>query len=137
MKKKINKIAGIVVLVFLVLGVVLIFYNRHQFLENYKFTTGRVTEITPPGWKSSGDYSILYDYWIDNKIYHNNENYNYCRGLSMSKVKSLLVGKQFPVAYSANDAGTCSMLITQKNADRFHYQLPDSVRFYDSTLTCK
>jgi hypothetical protein len=137
MEKKINKSAGIVVLLFLVLGVVIIFYKRHQFLGNYKFTTGRVTEITPPGWKSSGDYSILYDYWVDNKIYHNNENYNYCRGMSISKAKILLIGKRFPVAYSANDPGTCSMLLTQENADRFKFQLPDSVRYYDSVLTCK
>ncbi|MBS1948775.1 MAG: hypothetical protein JST47_13510 [Bacteroidetes bacterium] len=108
-----------------------------MFLKDYEFTIGRVTEITLPGWKSSGNYSILYDYWVNNKLYHNNENYDFCRGMSISKLKSLLIGKQFPVAYSTNDPGACSMLLTQENADRFHYALPDSVRYYDSVLTCK
>ena len=137
MEKKTVKILGRVIWIFLLLGVAIIFYKKYRFMKSYKFTTGRVTEITGPGYHSTGDFSVIYDYQIDNKKYHNNESYNYCGGMSMSEAKSLLVGKQFPVAYSANDAGTCSMLITQENADRFHYQLPDSVKYYDSVLTCK
>lgn len=133
-----NKIGGIAVLMFFGLCIIMLFYKRHQFLKNYRFTTGTVTEITGPGYHSTGDYSILYNFWVDHKKYHRNENNNYCSGWwSRSKIKLLLVGKQFPVAYSTNDPGTCSMLITQENADRFHYQLPDSVKFYDSALTCK
>jgi len=136
-RQKINSIVGIIGLVVLVGGIILIFYKRHQFLENYKVTTGTVTEITGPGWKSSGDYSVLFEYLVKKKIYHGNENYNYCRGLNLSKVKLLLVGKQFAVAYSANDPGTSTMLITLKNAERFNYQLQDSLIRYDSLLLCK
>ena len=132
-----NKIGGIVVLMFFALGILMLFYKRQQFMKNYEFTTGTVVEITGPGYHSTGDYSILYDYCVDNKKYHRNENYNFCSGWDRPKIKLLLVGKQFPVAYSVRDAGTCSMLLTQENADRFKYQLPDSVRYYDSALTCK
>jgi len=132
-----NKVGGIAVLMFFALWILMLFYKRHQFLRNYKFTSGIVIEITGPGYHSTGDYSVLYDYWIGNKKYHKDASYNYCRGWSKSKIKSLLVGKQFPVAYSTNDPGVCSILLTQDNADRFKFQLPDSVKFYDSVLTCK
>jgi len=137
MGRKINKILGTIGLVLLVGGVAVMFYKQHQFMENYRFTIGRVTEINGPGWKSSGDYSVMFEYWVNKKVYRNNENYNYCGALGMSKIKSLLVGRQFPVAYSVNDPNTSTMLITLKNAERFKYQLPDSLRPYDSVLICK
>ena len=124
-------------MMFFTIGIAMLFYKRYQFMKNHVFTTGTVVEITGPGYHSTGDYSILYDYWVENKKYHRNENYNYCRGWTRQKIELLLVGKQFPVAFSANDPGVCSMLLTQDNADRFKYQLPDSVKFYDSVLSCK
>jgi hypothetical protein len=132
-----KKVGGIVVMMLFAFGILMLFYQRHRFMENYKFTTGIVTEITGPGYESSGDYSILYDYRVGNKIYSSNTNYEYCNGWNRSQIKLLLVGKQFPVVYSPNVVGIGSIVLTQKNADRFHYQLPDSVRYYDSVLTCK
>jgi hypothetical protein len=132
-----SKIGGIAVLMLFALGILILFYRRHQLLTNYKFTTGIVVGITGPGYHNGGDYSILYDYWVDHRKYHRNVNYSYCRGWNRSKLKLLLVGKQFPLAYAMKDPGACSMLLTQENADRFKYQLPDSVRYYDSILTCK
>jgi hypothetical protein len=137
MGKKINRICGIIMIFLLVMGVVTAFYKRHIFLKNYKFTVGRVTEITPPGWHSSGDYSVLYEYSLRGRLYKNNMNYNYCRHMSTAKLEVLLVGKSFPIAYAAGDESISSMLLTQENADRFHYQLPDSLKIYDSVITCK
>lgn len=135
--KKINRIGGIIALAFLISMVVIGIYKRHLLLNNFEITTGEVTEITPPGWKNSGDYSVLYEYKVKGKMYRSNNNYNYCRGQNMTEIKSLLVGKQFPVAYAVKDASTGTILLKQEDADRFKYQLPDSVRYYDSVLSCK
>jgi hypothetical protein len=52
-------------------------------------------------------------------------------------MKDLLLGKQFPVVYGTKDPSAGTMLLSQDYADRFKYQLPDTVRFYDSVLNCK
>ncbi len=137
MDKKINKIGGIVVGICLVVGIFVIFYKKHQFMQSYNFTIGKITTVTIPGWKSSGDYSILYEYKIQGKEYFNNENYTFCDRLTMTKVRSLLLNKTFPVAYSINDASVCSMVITIENSKRFNYKISDSLLVYDSILTCK
>jgi hypothetical protein len=112
-------------------------YKKYLLSHNFAFVTGKVTEITPPGWKSSGDYSVLYEYQVSGKQYRSNNNYNYCGHLGRTKLSALLVGKNFPVAYAVKDASTGIMLLTEENAIQFHYQLPDSVKYYDSVLTCK
>jgi len=132
-----KKVGGVLLLMFFATIVLVALYKKHQFLKNYQFTTGRVTEITPPGYKSSGDYSVLYEYMLNGTTYHNNTNRNYCRGLGITKVKLLLTGKKFTVAYSSSDYGISSIILTQDDAETFHDQLPDSVKFYDSVLTCR
>jgi hypothetical protein len=61
-------LGGIAVLFLFILSIGIIFYRKYRFLNDFKLTTGKVTEITLPGWKSSGDFSILYEYRINNKI---------------------------------------------------------------------
>jgi hypothetical protein len=137
MGKKINKIAGIIAAISLIVVVLIGFYKKHQFMEKYEFTSGKIIKVTITGWKSSGDYSVMYEYNVNNMPYLNDQNYNYCGYLNMVTVKSLLEGKEFPVAYSVNSPRTCMMLITLRNAERFHYTFPDSLKKYDSILTCK
>jgi hypothetical protein len=112
-------------------------YKKYLLSHNFAFVTGKITEITRPGLKSSGDYSILYEYHVSVKRYGSNNNYNYCGHSGIKKLSALLVGKSFPVAYAVKDASTGIMLLTEESAIPFHYQLPDSVKFYDSVLTCK
>jgi len=83
------------------------------------------------------DYSILYQYWVKDKAYCGNSNYNFRRGQSIIRLKLHLVGKRFPLADAVKDASMGALLLTQENADRFHYQCPDSLEIYDSHLTCK
>jgi len=75
-------------------------YKRHLLYNNFEFVVGKVTEITLPGWKSSGNYSVLYEYQVRGKLYRSNNNYNYCGQLGITKLSALLVGKSFPVAYA-------------------------------------
>jgi hypothetical protein len=134
---KVNKIGGYIAVAFLIGMLIFIFYKRHQLLHHFAFTLGRVTEITKPGWKNYGDYSVLYEYKVNGKRYNANSNFKYCQGQSMAIVNSLLVGKIFPVAYAIESPIAATLLLTQDNADQFKYTLPDSVRYYDSVLTCK
>ena len=104
---------------------------------DYKFTTGHITEVNAPGWKNSGDYAVLYQYVVGNKVYQNNNNFKFCNYQTMQKMRIVLKDKKFPVAYSTKDATMSIMLITKKDAERFKYKIPDSLLIYDSILTCK
>ena len=137
MEKKFNRIGGIIATVFLITMLIIGLYKRHLLNQNFAFVAGRVTEITLPGWKSYGNYSVLYEYQVSGKQYRSNNNYNYCGQLGITKLSALLVGKRFPVVYAVKDASTGIMVLTEETAGRFQYQLPDSVKFYDSVLTCK
>jgi hypothetical protein len=135
--KKINKIGGYIAVGFLIGMLIFIFYKKHQLLHHFTFTSGRVTEITKPGWKNYGDYSILFEYQVNGKRYNANANFKYCQGQSMATANLLLVGKIFPVAYAVETPSVATIILTQENADRFKYVLPDSVKYYDSVLTCQ
>jgi hypothetical protein len=134
---KTKRISGMIALTVFIGAFIYMLYAGYQLRRNFKFTEGTITYITPPGWKHSGDYSIVFEYQVQGKVYNGNNNYNYCHGQSMAGMRSLLVGKQFPVVYAVKDPSTGFMLLTQQYANKYKYQLPDSVRFYDSVLTCK
>lgn len=135
---KINfpKSFGYGLLICFAVTVVVSLYGRHQFLNNYKFTSGRVTKVTTPGYKSSGRYNVNYEYFINGKIYYNNTKRDDCPGLDLARLKVLLEGKRFPVAYSAHDVGASSIMMTQEDVDYFHYKFSDSSNTYDSLLHC-
>jgi hypothetical protein len=135
--KQVNKIGGYIALAFLTGMLIFIFYKGYQLRHHFAFTTGRVSEITLPGYRNSGDYSVLFKYKVNGKVYSNNDDFNYCSGQSMAGMKSLLVDKQFPVVYAVKDPSGGFVLLTQEYADKYKYQLPDSIRYYDSVLTCK
>ena len=132
-----RKLCGLSLLTFFAMVVCVGLFKRHQFSGNDQFTVGKVTDITLPGWKSSGDYSVLYEYLLDGKTYRNNTNRSYCKGASITKLKLLLTDKEFTVVYSAKDYGVSSILLTQAGADIFKYLLSDSVKVFDSMLDCK
>jgi|GEM_PF-3285661 len=136
MKKK-NKIGGYLALAFLIIGFLYMLYKGYQLRHHYAFAVGTVTEITPPGYKSSGDYSILFEYKVNGNIYRGNNNPNFCDGQSREQIKALLLGKQFPVVYGIKSPSAGFMLLDQDYANKYKYTLPDSVRFYDSILNCK
>ena|ERR1700677_4703280 len=135
--KKLNKIFGPVIAAFLIIGVIYAFYKRDQLHHYYAFAVGTVKAITPPGYKSYGDYSVLYNYEVNGHAYRNNLNCKICSGQTMTQIKALLIGKQFPVAYDTKDPVTGVLLLIQDDADKFKYTLSDSLKFYDSVLTCK
>ncbi|MDO6430218.1 hypothetical protein Q4E93_06465 [Flavitalea sp. BT771] len=135
--KKINKIFGPIIGALLIIGVIYTFYKSNQLHHHYAFAVGIITEITPPGYKGYGDYSVLFEYKVNGKTCRDNNNFKYCPGQNMVQIKALLIGKQFPVAYGTKDASGGVMLLTQYHADQFKYTLPDSVRFYDSVIMCK
>jgi hypothetical protein len=93
--KKANKTGGYIAVAFLIGMLIFIFYKKYQLVHHFSFTLGRVTEITKPGWKNYGDYSVLYEHEVNGKRYKANSNFKYCHGQSMSGLNSLLVGKDF------------------------------------------
>jgi hypothetical protein len=133
--KKINK-THIVVSLFII-GFLCMIYYVYQFWHHFAFTTGTVIAITPPGYKGSGDYSIIFEYSVNGELYHGNNDPNFCSGQDMAQIKALLLGKRFPVVYGTKSPSVGHVLLSQDYADKFKYTLPDSVRYYDSVLYCK
>ena len=133
--KKINKIAGITILIFLAGGVLFALYMRYQLFHHYAFTSGKIREITTA--KARGAYTILYDYRVNNSLHHGEQEFDYCPGWGRKRIDSFLVGKSFPVVYAVDWPSADNMLIKQERAALFNYKLPDSVLYYDSVLTCQ
>ena len=124
-------------LLMLILFVTYMLFEGYQFRSQFAFTNGTVTKITLSGYRSPGDYSILYEYKVNGDLYHGNNNGNYCSGQNMGLIKELLVGKQFPVVYGTKKPSMGFIMLNQKYANKYNYKLPDSVRYYDSVLNCK
>jgi hypothetical protein len=132
-----NKIGSYIVVSLFVIGFLCMLYKAYQFWHHFAFTTGTVIAITPPGYKSSGDYSIIFKYTVNGESYHGNNNPNFCSGQNRAQIKALLLGKQFPVVYGTKGPSAGVMLLNQDYANKFNYTLPDSIRYYDSVLNCK
>ena len=133
--KKINKghiFVGLFIFAFLCMLV-----KVYLFWHYYAFTTGTVTAITPPGYKNSGDYSIIFLYTVNGEQYHGNNNLDFCSGQNRKQIEALLLGKCFPVVYGTKSPSGGGLLLNQDYADKFKYTLPDSVRYYDTVLYCK
>ncbi len=134
--EKIGRIGTPIVLVFLAGMLIYTFYKVYQIRHHFAFTTGRVTRIIGPAWGST-KYDIIYEYKVNGKVYSSNNGYNKCDGQNSKQLGSLLLHKQFPVVYAVKSPSGGAMLLTQDFADKYKFQLPDSVRFYDSVLSCK
>jgi hypothetical protein len=132
-----NKIGARIVVSLFITGLLCMLYKGFQFRRHFAFTTGIVTAITPPGYKGSGDYSIIFEYTVNGELYHGNNNPNFCSSQNMAQIKALLLAKQFPVVYDTKSPSGGFMLLSQDYADKFKCTLPDSVRYYDSVLNCK
>jgi hypothetical protein len=132
-----NKFGARIFVSLFIIGFFYMLYEGFQFRKHFAFTSGTVTAITPPGYKGSGDYSIIFEYTVEGKVYHGNNDPEFCRGQDRAQIKALLLGKRFPVVYGTKSPSGGTMLLSQDYADKFKYQLPDSVRYYDSVLNCK
>jgi hypothetical protein len=117
-------------------GIAYLGWKGYQLRHHFAFTAGTVTRVSGPG-RSAGDYSIIYTYEVGGKRYSNDNTYSFCPGQSRKGLGDLLVGKRFPVVYAVKDPWGGFMVLNQDYADKYHYQLPDSVRYYDTLLTCK
>ena len=136
MEKQKNKIGGYIGIAFLVVAFVLMVYNALDFGRHHKFTQGIVTNITGT-YKDGGNYSIIFQYSVNGKKYFGNNNDNFCGDLTMGKIRTLLIGKTFAVAYSENHVSVGAMIIKKDFAIKMGCNLPDSCLVYDSILTCK
>jgi hypothetical protein len=134
--KKIGRIGTPIALTFLAGMLIYAFYKGYQIRHHFAFTTGSVTRIIGPAWGST-KYDIIYEYKVNGEVYSGNNSYNKCDGQNARQLGSLLLHKQFPVVYAVKSPSGGAMLLTQDYADKYKFQLPDSVRSYDSILSCK
>ena len=133
-----NKSIGNLIFALLILTVIVSIIRAQKFTTDYQVTSGLVTTISSSGYQGAGNYSVHYEYAVGNKIYTGSQNYNYCSNVLRGHIlDTLLIGKHFPVAYASTDISQSTMLLTRDNAERFKYDLPDSIKSYDAILSCK
>jgi hypothetical protein len=133
-----NKIIIVVVFVVFLLWIGWGVFRGVDLRNNFEITIGQIDKISNPGWKSSGDYAIIYSYNINGRIFKGDDAYNYCGSLNNEhSVAELIVGKSFPVAYSTKENGYSVIILTKEIAKNFDYNISDSLLVYDSILTCK
>ncbi len=85
----------------------------------------------------SNKYDVFYEYTVNGEVYSNYNGYYTCDG---QKIRQNGV-----IAASQNISGSVCCEVTirrkdalkQESADKFQFQLPDSVKVYDSILSCK
>jgi hypothetical protein len=102
-------------------------FRRHELRNNFEISVCKVTYITGPGWHSSGDYSIIFDYEIRHKKYSNNTNLNICPSRRLRDIKAALLQKHIPIAYDKFDPGTSNIILSKSAAKIYNYKIPDSL----------
>lgn len=135
-EEKIRQIGLPIFLTFFGGMLIYMFYKGYQIRNHFALANGRVTRIVGPAW-GSNKYDIIFEYEVNGEIYGGNNGYNTCDGQNTKQLGSLFLHKQFPVVYAVKSPSAGFMLLTQDFADKYKFQLPDSVRFYDSILSCK
>ena len=135
-KKIINIIGGCVFVSAIAIWVISNFYKYDQLSRNFAIAEGIVNQIAPATYKNN-NRSILYEYTIEGKKYSGENSLSLCGGLTNDKVRTLLINQHFPVAYSPIDTSLSIIIITQKDAKRFNYKMTETMRKFDSVLTCK
>lgn len=134
MKKKYS-----IIFVLLFISVVLIygFFQERKLAVNHLITKATITSVRKPGYRQSGDYTYYYMYFVNGKKYTDGKDGNFCGNQTLFSIRSLLVNKCFPVVYSVANPRWNDLILTSIKAEEFNYQLPDSLKIYDSILTCK
>lgn len=112
-----------------------VFYKGYQIRHHLAFTSGRVTRIYLPRWGSS-QFELIYEYTVNGEVYGGNVKYSPCNYPGDADIKSLFLHKTFPVVYAANSPSGGFLVLTQDRADKYHFQLPDSVRSIDAIINC-
>ncbi len=135
-KKMINIIGSVFFVSAIAIWVISNFYKYDQLSLNFAIEEGIINQIAPATYKNN-NRSILYEYTVGGKKYTGENSLSLCGDLTNEKVRSLLVNRHFPVAYSPRDTTLSIIIITQKDAKRFNYAMTDSLRMSDSVLTCK
>jgi uncharacterized membrane protein YjjP (DUF1212 family) len=67
-----NKNGTRIVVSLFIIGFLCMLYYGNQFRHHFAFTTGTIAYITPPGYKGSGDYSVVFEYTANGERYHGN-----------------------------------------------------------------
>jgi hypothetical protein len=123
-------------LAFMTVMLVYALFRRRELRHNYKISICKVTDITGPGWHSSGDYSIIYNYEVKHEKYSDNSNLNICASRKLREIKAALLQKYFPVAYDKLDPSTSNIILTQSAARTFNYKIPDSLMSIIQMVDC-
>jgi hypothetical protein len=111
-------------------------YKIRHLRTNFIITTGHITGITGASFKNN-NRSVLYDYLVNGKTLHGENNLSPCVTMNSQELLQLLANTKFAVAYDFDDTSKSEIILREREAKIYKFHLPQSLKFIDSLLSCK
>ncbi|MBT9484328.1 hypothetical protein [Sediminibacterium sp.] len=134
--KHTKKIIAILVIGLIVFWLIWSEYKNRHLRTHFIITTGHITGITGTSYKNN-NRSVLYDYEVAGKLLHGENNLAPCVKTDSQGLRLLLVNQEFPVAYDTDNFQKSDIILRQREAALYNYQIPPSRQYIDSVLSCK
>lgn len=125
-KQQVNKIMGILLLVFCVVGAIWGIARQNSLKKSNKIATGTATGFRAGGRGNAGGILIHFVLTVHGKEYKGSSSYETTE-ISVYDVQTHIINKRFPVIYNPSNPSISSLLITPKDFSRFGYSFPDSL----------
>jgi hypothetical protein len=126
--QRLNKILGILLLVFCTVGAIWGVFRQNSLKKNHKIGTGITTDYTAGGRGNAGGIWIDFVLTVGDKKYKGSSSYQTSE-ISGHDLRHHILNKNFPVVYNPSNPSVSSLLITPKDFSRFGYPFPDTLRW--------
>lgn len=129
------------ILTFLVVSLIVFWFvwseykNRHL-RDNFVITKGQITGVAGTSYRNNSK-SILYDYEVNGKLFHGENNLAPCVKITGEELRLLLVNQEFPVAYDNTDFSKAEIILRKREAKFYNYSIPPDRMKIDSILSCE
>lgn len=131
-----KRISVFLILVMLLSWICYGLFRRYHLDKYYKLTTGQINHISIGGYKNK-NRDVHYEYYINGRrLFGDNEILN-CNNYTTLDLSRLIVNRKFFVAYDSIYTNQSIIILTEKQAKRFHVPITDTLLHYDSIINCK
>ncbi len=128
MKTNILKILMIILLIVFPIFIILYgFYNKNSLKRNYTILTCKIVEVWAGTKGSPNSVKVKFEYFINNKRYYNDVQYD--KSIALSVWKNEILGKNFPVAIDSTNYKNSYPMILPENFEFYNLPYPDSLKW--------
>ena len=125
------------IVLFLLMWICIGIYNRSSLENNNFIVIGKIIKVDIPGWKRSGDFSITYEYFVNDHKYSGSGNYTRCKRYRFNEARKLLIQREVPIAINIKNYDHSVMILTLNDAKKFNYADTEFIYFIDTLIRCR